>query len=365
MNLTGKNVMYVMYLAKKYIIPPLAAKCSEFLQTNLNGENVFSVLPEAVKFAEENLIEKCWETVDNFTDESLKSESFLNIDNSIIEKLVERNSLFVKEVDLFKSVDHWAVRQCEKQGLSCNGNNKRKVIGCDVINQIRFPVMTQREFAESVFDSNILTMDEVGEMLKYYSMVPTSLTFSDWPREGSLKNTKLKTIRRFSKAKLGWVYADSPCTGSYDMLDFTVGQPVYLHTVRMFGNYGCRYQVKVTLYCKSSNIEVEGNYLEFLSEQQGSYLTESVKKNGYFGYNIKFKTPVLLEEDKTFRIEAQISGPKSYYGEGGFQNVYADGVSFHFMDPFSFSDDQPGNLNGTDSKIGQFVEFHYKNIKTC
>ena len=353
--------MVVLYLAKKYIVPSLAEKCSEFLQMNLNGENVFSVLPEAMKLGEETLVERCWETIDQYTEESVKSEAFLDVERPILLKVVERNSLYVKEVDLFKSVDRWATVHCQKQGLTSTGENKRSVIGSDMLNLIRFPAMTQREFAESVFDCSILTMDEIGVMLKFFSSVPTPMVFSDWPREGSLKNGKLKTIRRFSKAKLGWTYTGTGDSGNYDVLDFTVGQPVYLHTVRMFGSYGSRYQVKLKLYYKPSELKEAHNWL--LSKQEGSYLTETVKKNGYFGFNVKLNNPVMLDEEKTYRIEAQISGPKSYYGDGGFQNVYADGVSFHFLDPFSFGEDQPANLNGTDSKIGQFVEFHYRNIR--
>ena len=35
-NLSGSNVMGVLYLAKKYIVPSLADKCAEYLQENLN-----------------------------------------------------------------------------------------------------------------------------------------------------------------------------------------------------------------------------------------------------------------------------------------------------------------------------------------
>ena len=44
-NLGGSNVMGVLYLAKKYIVPSLADKCTEYLQHNLDPSNVFSILP--------------------------------------------------------------------------------------------------------------------------------------------------------------------------------------------------------------------------------------------------------------------------------------------------------------------------------
>ena len=45
--LNGSNVMGVLYLAKKYMVPSLADKCTEYLQENLEPSNVFSILSSA------------------------------------------------------------------------------------------------------------------------------------------------------------------------------------------------------------------------------------------------------------------------------------------------------------------------------
>ena len=50
--LSGSNVMGVLYLAKKYIVPSLADKCTEYLQENFDPSNVFSILPSAQKYEE-------------------------------------------------------------------------------------------------------------------------------------------------------------------------------------------------------------------------------------------------------------------------------------------------------------------------
>ena len=48
-NLTPDNVMQLMYLAKKYMLPSVVDKCSAYLQENLSAPNVFHVLPDAQK----------------------------------------------------------------------------------------------------------------------------------------------------------------------------------------------------------------------------------------------------------------------------------------------------------------------------
>ena len=60
-NLDAENVMQVLYLAKKYMLPSLADKCSEFLRENLDASNVFYVLPDVQKYEEKDLENHCWE----------------------------------------------------------------------------------------------------------------------------------------------------------------------------------------------------------------------------------------------------------------------------------------------------------------
>ncbi|XP_068696378.1 BTB/POZ domain-containing protein 6-like [Montipora foliosa] len=113
-NLTPDNVMQLMYLAKKYMLPSLADKCSTYLQENLDGSNVFNVLPHAQKYEEKGLLDRCWKVIDEETEEAVKSDGFVTIDGSTLEKLVERDTLRIKEVELFRAIDRWAAKECQK-----------------------------------------------------------------------------------------------------------------------------------------------------------------------------------------------------------------------------------------------------------
>ena len=59
-NLNGSNVMGVLYLAKKYMVPSLADKCKEYLEDNVDPSNVFSVLSFGQKYEDERLVYRCW-----------------------------------------------------------------------------------------------------------------------------------------------------------------------------------------------------------------------------------------------------------------------------------------------------------------
>ena len=159
-NLTPDNAVFVFYLAKKYIVPFLAQKCIEFLETNLAVENVSTILQQALQFDEKNLENKCLELIDSKTSEAAASEAFTGINEATLAHILKRDSLNVKEVDLFKVVLKWSEAKCSRKGIEANAKNKRAVMG-NAIYQIRFSSMTLQDFAQNASQSGILTPEEV------------------------------------------------------------------------------------------------------------------------------------------------------------------------------------------------------------
>ena len=47
-ELSGDNVLHVMYTAKKYLIDGLVDKCKTFLETEMSANNVCSILSHCV-----------------------------------------------------------------------------------------------------------------------------------------------------------------------------------------------------------------------------------------------------------------------------------------------------------------------------
>jgi len=89
-KLSGSNVMQVLYLAKKYLVPSLGDKCTEYLQEHLEASNVFSVLPQAQKFEDKDLEERCWEVIEAQTEDALTSEEFVTLERSVEKGEIER-----------------------------------------------------------------------------------------------------------------------------------------------------------------------------------------------------------------------------------------------------------------------------------
>ena len=315
-NLSGSNVMQVLYLANKYMVPSLAEKCTEYLRHSLQASNVFCILPHAQKFEDKDLEDRCWKVIEMQTEEAVTSDEFVTVERSLVETVVKREGLNVKEVELFKAVDRWATEESKRQEITPNGDSKRRVLGEEIVKAIRFPLMSQQEFASVVIDSRILSLDEVGDMMKHFSDVSTtSLSFVQTPR---MDASIIHGCQRFSFFDTGLDYY-----GLRNCITFSVNKPIMLHGVQHFGSKGGSYKVSTEIKDATTN----GSSLV---KQSGSYTSEKDKTRPHYGFSVLFNQPVCLMENKKYKLESLIKGPLSWYGIKGQTSVECGGVVFTF-----------------------------------
>ena len=331
-NLSGNNVMQVLYLANKYIVPSLAKTCTEYLGDNLNASNVFFILPHARKFENKDLENRCWEVIDEQTEEAVTSDEFVSVERSVIESVVKREALNVTEVELFKAVDRWATRECERQGITSDGETKRRVLGEDIVNGIRFPLIEEKDFASVVLDSHLLNHEELCNMIKHYNNVLNiPLPFVQARRGISYK----QRCQRFNEFLIGWNYNNH----RPDYILLSVNKPIELHGVEHFGSEGGEYTVKIDIVDPMNHTS--------LVSQTGNYTSEKSDTHAYYGFEVLFDHPVILEANKEYKVKSLIMGPQSWYGENGQTLVECRGVQFTFRHC-------GGSSNGTNESNGQF-----------
>ena len=335
-NLTGRNVMQVLYLANKYLVPSLAGKCTEYLREHLEASNVFSILPQAQKFDDKDLEERCWNMIAWHSGEAVTSDDFVTLERSIVESVVKRERLNVKEVDLFKAVDRWATKEVERQGLTPDGEVKRRVLGEEIVNAIRFPLMSCNEFASVVLDCDILTKRELGVMIKHYgdASLRCPLPFIHSHRSGYLHRCYRFTTVNSSPLWYHW--------GKDNALGVTTSKPITLHGVEHFGREGGNYTVSLEVKDALSGLP--------LAKQTGTHSSEKNETYGYHGFDVMFKIPVDLHRDKLYEVVSFIEGPPSWYVKTGKNPVEVQGVRFSFSG-------SAASGNGTSVDSGQFPAF--------
>ena len=343
-ELNENKVMQVLYVAKKYILPSLADECIKFLQENLNTGNVFCVLSHAQQYDEKILVEQCWEMIDKATEEVVKSEEFPKIERSLLEAVVMRDSLNITEVDLFKAVDLWATKECERQGLTPDGNMKRKIIGENILKGIRFPVMQEKEFVSIVLSSKILTPEEVYEMMKHFNSVASlPVGFPGKERAGSNL-----TCRRFGETCCDWHYVSDDC------IDLKIDKDIKLHGIRMFGSENGDYFTILRI------IDTNDDYV--VAAKSGKFSSVRVQSQSicYYGFDILFDDPVFLSSDHKYRVIAVMDGPDSSYGIECSSSIVCHGVTFSFFTVERNNSLQNYQPNDTDVNGGQFAEFLFR-----
>ena len=317
-NLSGSNVMGVLYLAKKYILPSLTDKCTAYLKEKLDPSNVFSILPSSLKYEETALEDRCWKVIDNQTEASVKSEGFETIERPLLEAIVARDTLTVKEVALFKAVDRWATKQCEKQSLAAEGKIKRRILGEEVIKAVRFPLMTIEEFASFVPDTNLLNLDEITVLFKFFAIKTSPVAFSKVPR-----GKPIYRVARVQSVRMGGCCYGSD--GSSHSLNFTVDGNITLKGICLLGSKNNTYTVTLNLNEVSTGqtvISKTGTYSSTLLQ---------CKDLSYYGFEVLFdSTGADLRKNNKYRIKATIAGPPSGSGENCLLKGEESGVTFTF-----------------------------------
>ncbi|XP_068677733.1 BTB/POZ domain-containing protein 6-like [Montipora foliosa] len=323
-NLSGSNVIGVLYLAKKYIVPSLAVKCTQYLQDHLDPSNVFTILLSARKYDEEKLVDRCWEMIEKQTEAAVKSERFALIDRPLLEELVERDTLDISEVELFEGVVQWANKKVARRGIVADGREKRSIIGDRIIKAIRFPIMKQDEFATVVMDSKILSYDEVSSLIKHFSAVESSsMEFSVSKRSRTQATCLLKRCSKHSSVKFGRKRLGFKNSGY-----LSVDRNIELYGVNLFGSKDAVYSVEVSIseFVRNAGI---GTYI--FSQAAGPFSSVPRQSGKYFVFDFLFEKPVSLKKGNSYHLSLEVHGPQSWYGFNGKRSIICSGVEFTFL----------------------------------
>ena len=337
-NLSGNNVMRVLYLAKKYMVPSLADKCTEYLQKNLDPSNVFIILPSALKYEEKNLLDQCWKMIDEQTEEAVKSDGFMIIERSLLEAVVVRDTLMIEEIELFKAVDLWVTKECERQGLAVEGAVKRRILGEKIVKAIRFPTIEEKGFASVVLASDMLTKEEIVSLIRHLNSVSISAVGFPEKRRFGFTGEIQRCCRFNSPPNDIWNYS-----GTRDAIDFSADRDIAIYGVCFFGNMNGTYTVDLKLSHQQTNSVL----VSLDTRRLSSTVLQSTKFN-YYGFEVSFDKKVILKKNTRYCISSIISGSSSIRGTNGDSCVKCSGVTFKFMNG-------PPNY-GTDVTRGQFPE---------
>lgn len=339
-NLKDNNVMGVLYVAKKYAVTTLADKCIKYLQNMVDPSNVLRILSSAIWYQEKNLVDWCWRVIEEQTKDVVKADNvFATIEKSLLDAIVHRDTLNIKEVDLFRAVDFWAKRNCESQGLIASGKEKRKILGERIVKSIRFPTMEQVDFAIATLDSKILSGGEIVRVIHHMNSVLSSpVGFPAVKRSGFFGD--IKRCCRFGSVSSRRRWKND---FSKDSINISVDRDLRLHGVRLFGgeNNSCWVVLEIR------NAENRA----ILTSKAGWFSSQTLHGTlgQYCGFEVLFDSAVGLKRCISYSIEVSITGSDSCSGRNGYKSVKCHAATITFVNSKYCE-------NGTSVKCGQIPE---------
>ena len=243
LSITHDTVMSILYGAKKYCVLGLERLCVDFLKKNISVENALILLSQARLFDEAQLAAQCLEVIDKNAMYALQTPELLDIDLDTLMAILKRDTLGVREIKLWQTCVAWAKNKCKNKLL----NNQS--ITPDMIRQtlsgalklVRFPLMTQEEFAQGPAQSGILTDKEIISIFLYFNLPSKSYRlceFDDEPRS----TFKEYIVNRFREGEVEhrWSYSDT-----FDRIRFKCDRRLSIAGYGLYGSIREPFEYKV------------------------------------------------------------------------------------------------------------------------
>lgn len=314
-SVDATNVKQLLYAAKKYAVKGLVDRCLDYLASSINVQNVCSILEQVHLYDGKNLEKQCFNFIYENADSVLKSQAFYNICPSCLEQIVKADELVADERNVYYAAVKWAQRECKDRHMEDTDENIRVVLG-PVLFHIRFPLLDQVYFTNSVSTRSILNMEEIITIYQFFNgrAQLSNWKFCSSPRRGF----SLNSVIRYSLISMEGF--QSPKSGEADLIMFSCSEDILFHGASVYGSLDdvADYDVKIELSSEKENAQLSSDFVT-VTTARAQHI-----------YDVLLSRPVQLQAGKQYKVSIEIKGPPTKVGYGGKSDVSAGGVNFHF-----------------------------------
>ncbi|XP_041373524.1 BTB/POZ domain-containing protein 6-like [Gigantopelta aegis] len=339
----GNNVIGLLYVSKKYDVNTLEEKCLTYLETSMTSKNACFILEQAHIYEEEDLKEKALSCIRNNGDASLKSRDVVHLCRGCLSDVIQSDQLIANEETVFESVLSWSESACKSQGREVTPQNRRDALG-DAVLHVRYPLMSQKYFFETVSTTELLTALEENKIMKYFWCPGKDVSPFNSNQRNKLTPTgitKQRIIRRLKKVtgRDSW-----SCPGIYDDgIMFCINTDASLAGLQLYSahdNTSQTYDIKAFVTKTSTDELVEG-----------SQITQTVVADTKT-YDVYFARALQLVKDEKYNLIVNITGPNTHSGVSGRSRVDDGDFICSFFD-YKKSRHSSKESNATSVNSGQ------------
>ena len=232
----------------------------------------------------------------------MKSDGVLTVSHDTLVSFLKRENLYAEEVHIFDAVKRWAKAKCEEKRLEPTGEALREILG-NAVDFIRFPTMSQKEFAHHVVPTGIMASDEALEVYQFLSGVTpaTEMKFSCTKREGMfLKSALLQRCRRYPSNMRFLTGLERFTNELTSNLTFQTDRDIYFRGVCLCASVDSRQNIRVVVRVLTEETGTE------LTTEEGIFTMDSISAGS--GFDILFKFLVQVRALSKYMIHATVKG---------------------------------------------------------
>jgi hypothetical protein len=230
LDLNGTVVISLLHAAQKYQLPGLLSKCEVFLSEHLDVNNACTIYSQAKFFSMANLKKGALEFIALNAMEIFNSEDFLSLSAVNLLDTLQLDSLYISEVNIFRSVLKWAESKLSQSKKLITGQSRRGImLQSNILYMIRIPLLTLEEYTTVVVPSDVLTDEEQLFVFKAITMKINSV--SKITTGFSMCSRKCSNIINLSVDAMLFLCVDLPYQG-----DVVLASP-FRGGGDVFGNY--------------------------------------------------------------------------------------------------------------------------------
>ncbi|XP_065183093.1 BTB/POZ domain-containing protein 9-like [Sycon ciliatum] len=160
-SLSSQTLLELVALANQFNLPPLQTAVCDYLVSNLTVSNACSTLDMAIFFGLKHVRESCSAYIDRNAENILKTSGLFQLSKEALVEMLQRDSFFAPEIDIFKAVAEWckansesalpSVEVSEKSASSCTGCYE------DVLGHVRLPLISISDLFGAVRASKLFS----------------------------------------------------------------------------------------------------------------------------------------------------------------------------------------------------------------
>ncbi|XP_047504600.1 BTB/POZ domain-containing protein 9 isoform X1 [Pieris napi] len=171
------TVLDMLGLAHQFNFQKLEAAISDYLRQVLALRNVCAVLDAARLYRLDALMDYCFNFLDRNATEVLQHDTFLQLSIEALQGLLERDSFFAPEVDIFKAVCSWFNANQQWVKSDSGVAHVEKILKC-----VRLTLMSLEELLTVVRPFTLVTPDMLLDAIQEKTQTSTT----DLPHRGLL-----------------------------------------------------------------------------------------------------------------------------------------------------------------------------------